>query len=84
MSGRTISQREAKRLQRRVASLEAQIRLEHATYGRDYPGGINIATLELDAIAAGILKTAQLLRHPIVVVYENGVARIYALEALPL
>lgn len=53
-----ISQREARRLQRRVAELERRIRTEHATYGRDYAdGAVNIESVTLTELEAAKVRT---------------------------
>lgn len=77
-----ISQREARRLKKRVAELEAQERERRAQWATDYPGGVNfwsIGDCGADRMAA--VRTARKLGHAIVAVPDMNAAtiRLYAL-----
>ena len=75
-----ISQREARRLKKRVEELERIREQERERWVRDYPGGVHMGSLprEKDWLW-GSLNAAQLLGHPIVVTtQENGELRFYA------
>lgn len=75
-----ISQREARRLQKRVAQLESdqEIRLPH---WRDaYPGGVNIETLMLGEISAAKLDVATRLGFVIVAKIHGTSLRLHAVK----
>lgn len=74
-----ISQREARRLRKRVEELERQIRLRNNAWATEYPGGVHIATVVgSDTVATAVL-TARKLRHAVVVTNEGTTLRFYAL-----
>jgi len=56
-----ISQREAHRLKRQVAILLQSDADRKRIWTRDYPGGVNIATLELSPIGVARIGTAKRL-----------------------
>lgn len=75
-----ISQREARRLRRRVEALERLIRNERGVYGQEYKG-VEIARLSWgvnDADATAI-RVATKLSHKVVVVESNGTIRFMAM-----
>lgn len=78
-----ISQREARRLLARVKALEAADRARHAAYGSEYPGGRNVAHVDLGDLTAGKLGVAQLLGHPLVARMDGNKLLIYALPENP-
>lgn len=61
-----ISQREARRLLKQVRSFEERDRHRADAWHRDYPGGINIISVDVNAEIATCIWTAQRLGHPIV------------------
>ena len=78
-----ISQREARRLRKRVDELETQRRQERSSWARDYPGGQHLGSLTLKADwFRGRLEAAQLLKHPIVVRQSGAECMFYALPAV--
>ena len=77
-----ISQREARRLKKRVEELEQQRRQERMACTRNYPGGQHLGSLTLGAdLFRGRLEGAQLLQHPLVVVLDGAQCKFYALKA---
>lgn len=78
-----ISQREARRLRKRVYELEAQEETRRRYWGMQYPGGSNIASITLgnshEAVVA--VRTARRLAHAVVAV-DRGDEILFA--ALPL
>lgn len=60
-----VSQREARRLQKRVRELESQHDALLRGWGAEYPG-THIDTLTVNDVEAAILRTAWNLKHPIV------------------
>lgn len=80
MAGK-ISQREAVRLQKRVAALEAIITEQRKRWTGDYPGGVHIGTVnrERDNLA-GRIEAARMLGHAVIVIEQNtGTLEFYAL-----
>lgn len=74
-----ISQREARKLENRVAYLEAIIRNTQNTYALDYPGGTNIVTDECVAEkVTACIRTARLLHHEVVVRLRGNNVVYYA------
>jgi hypothetical protein len=79
-----ISQREARRLQRRVEELEAQERRRRNAWLQDWPGGAHILTLnQPDELAGGGCLIARKLGHAVVVVPSDDLREL-RLYALPL
>lgn len=77
-----ISQQKARAAIKRVAELERERRMERASWGRSYPGGVNLCRFPLghDRVA-GMLMAAQRLRHTLVAVVDEDKLYIYALPA---
>lgn len=77
----TISQREARKLRKRVAELERHIESQRRAWGADWPDGTNFRTF--DASAHGELraaiKTARMLKHAVVVTLNDTQILFYAL-----
>lgn len=77
----TISQREARKLRKRVAELEQLIEDQHRSWSKEWIGGTHIRTL--DAAANGELraaiKTARMLKHAVVVTLSDTQILFYAL-----
>jgi hypothetical protein len=78
-----ISQREARRLQKRVRELESIMDHERAVYACDWPGGVNIGSLswEADNFVACAVYTARRLKHAVVAVSDGS--RRFNLFAIP-
>ncbi len=74
-----ISQREAKRLQKRVRELEAQEERRRCVWSSDWPGGVNIATLDPSGDLKARIEVARKLFHAVVVTQDGGLLRFYAL-----
>ena len=77
---KSISQREARRLKKRVEDLERAERARFDRWGGDYPGGVHLGswTTEKDWFY-GSLQTAQKLSHVLVAkIRESGEIRFYA------
>lgn len=74
----TISQREARRLKRRVVDLERAECARLNLWNREYPGGVQLCTLILSPEHAAVLKTAQKLGHYVVVKMSGSEAEFFA------
>lgn len=77
-----ISQREARRLQTRVAQLERAEYERRSSFVSDWPGGVNIASLVIDPIVMAKISTARKLGHAVVVTDRNEREAMF--YALPL
>lgn len=75
-----ISQREARRLKKRVDELEDLENKRRSRWHLDYPGGVNLVNIAVTAEVHAALKTARKLAHAVVVTTngENTV-QFYAL-----
>lgn len=67
MAAKNISQREARRLQKRVFELMRNEAVRAQRWSTDYPGGTNIATIELSPIIYAKVDTARRLGFALVV-----------------
>lgn len=68
-----ISQNEARKLKRRVKELEDQLALQRKKWGRQYPGGTNLAYWAPGKdYVYGLLRGASLTGHAIVAVPDDG------------
>jgi hypothetical protein len=76
-----ISQREARRLQKRVQELERERQEQRSAWSKDYPGGVNIDTLDLKEMPSELaaIHTARLLGHAVVAVDHGTSVFLYAL-----
>jgi hypothetical protein len=75
-----ISQREARELKRRVTALEAMEDRRRNAWADTYPGGANIATLDVPDFVRSAVHTARLLKHAVVVTLgSDGSMRLHAL-----
>jgi ribosomal protein S2 len=83
MATKTISQREARQLKRRVEQLERMIEGERRSYARTYPGGVHIGHVfwNNDEHIASAVYTAQKLGHAVVAVADGN--RKFNLYAIP-
>lgn len=77
-----ISQREARRLRKRVAELEQQERARRNAWSGDWFCGVNIATVTPDPVTLSALKTARLLKHAVVCITD--MSDHVRFQALPL
>lgn len=71
-----ISQREARRLRKRVAVLEAHLREQHRYWAQDYPGGVDIGFLgksgdQITTADISVVQTARKLGHAVVLIVRN-------------
>lgn len=76
-----ISQREARRLQKRVTALESQIKRQRQVWSQDYIGAeiARVAYEPLSWIPVAV-KTARKLNHAVVVIAnDDGLIRFVAL-----
>lgn len=77
-----ISQREARRLRKRVESLERQIKNQRQRWGAEYLGGVEISRVSYEPFAPVPLaiRTARKLDHGVAVIADdNGEVRFIAL-----
>jgi tRNA G18 (ribose-2'-O)-methylase SpoU len=78
-----ISQREARRLRKRVADLATILAGQRNLWRTDYPGGVHLDTISVNGTEAAIVRTARALGHACVVI--NGSladpVNVYALKA---
>lgn len=79
MKKKPITQREARRLQRRVELLEELIRSERSRYSAMWPGGVHLATINPDASLHATVNTARVLGHAVVCTVEAGRIKFFAL-----
>lgn len=76
----TISQREARRLKRRVEQLERAECDRRSAYVSEWPGGVNIDSFSVDAASFAKIETARKLSHAVVVTTDHtSQLRFYAL-----
>jgi hypothetical protein len=77
-----ISQREARRLRRRVEELESRERARRATWGQEWFGGVVVASCKWEPsdVVPVAIRTARLLTHAVVVKADDaGNVRFVAL-----
>ena len=76
-----ISQREARRLRKRVAELENREAIRNRRWGSEYPGGIHLDTVEVRPVEYVVVTTARKLGHACVVVPDKvNYLRIYGMK----
>lgn len=78
----TISQREGRRLRKRVEELECVLDEFHRPYATDYPGGVHISS-ETNATecARVAIATARRLGHVVLAIERSKEIAFYALPA---
>jgi hypothetical protein len=79
----TISQREARRLKRRVYELEREEDQRRNAWTQEWPHGVHIGETKFTADSGliGAIRTARKLKHAVVVSCdENGLVRFHALS----
>lgn len=74
-----ISQREARRLKKRVEQLENELNGQRNAWARDYPGGTNIGRVDGVFLMAGKVGVARQLAHAVVAVNDGENLLLYAL-----
>lgn len=76
-----ISQREARRLRKRVAELEAAERMRRNAWNAEHPGGTHIRSVSFGEGTEAAIRVSMLLGHALVIGGKNsdGSRRIYAL-----
>lgn len=82
MKRKTISQREARELRRRVAELESQEESRRNAWTHEYPGGVNIAQTAYNAstdFLPAVIHNSRRLGHAVVCVANENNIRYYAL-----
>lgn len=69
-----ISQREARRMRKRLTELEQAENSRRNGWVREYPGGVNIASVSWakDERIPVAIRTARLLGHAVVVTADDG------------
>ena len=77
----TISQREARRLRKRVEELESLENKRRRSWVTEYPGGVYLASSSPAPHIHAMVKTARKLGHAVVVTAhnDNGEIQFYAL-----
>ncbi len=79
-----ISQREARRLRKRVAELEEEQAARLAKYRLDYPGGVQITSIDsLSDFGKGTFQTATRMNAALVCKYDEGTGRLRVYAVLP-
>lgn len=77
-----ISQREARRLQKRVEALEETLNEQRNAWGAGFIGGVHLGTTPLDVVGErlfGALEAARKLNHAVVVNAHSDGVKFYAL-----
>jgi single-strand DNA-binding protein len=76
-----ISQRAARRLQKRVAELEGRLSGLRRAWIRDYPGGVHLGTVHVCVEQFAAFHTASRLGFPLVATMPNsGAIELYAMK----
>jgi hypothetical protein len=70
---RKLSQREARRIKKRVGELELRLKQQRDRWSSDWgPDWVNIETLTLTPESFAKIKTARLLGHAVILLPHNG------------
>ena len=78
---KVISQREARRLRKRVEQLEAEESARRARWAAEYPGGVLLDTIHVNVAEWWIVQTARNLGHAVVVMPDKEeYVRLYGLR----
>jgi hypothetical protein len=75
-----ISQREVRRLKKRVYELEDVLFRQREAFASEWPSYTKIATFEPDANLLAKITTARLLKHAVVLVPDGSLVRVLASE----
>lgn len=73
-----ISQREARRLRKRVAELEEADRVRRSAWHSDWPGGVHLTGFVAHSDIVAQVKTARKLGHAVVVTNTGDNLQLYA------
>lgn len=76
---RRISQREARRLLKRIQQFEVQERERRRAWSSDYPGGVHFKSIDLDPSTAAAVETVRKLGHAVVGTLSGGRLHLHAL-----
>lgn len=77
-----ISQREARRMKKRLVELEQMEDRRRQSWRSDYPGGVNLVNIVAQSDVHAMIRTARKLGHAVVVTH-NGTSELQ-FYALPL
>lgn len=80
MASKPISQREARRMKKRLELLERAEERRRFVWAHDYPGGTHFWGLIVDNTAKASIDTAIKLGHAIVARLDGNTLRLYALK----
>jgi hypothetical protein len=76
-----ISQREARRLKKQVTLLKSELNRQRNAWIRDWPNGVNIASLDIPTDSYTAIHTARKLSHAVVVTTDRAnCINFYALK----
>lgn len=79
-----ISQQRARALRKRVNELEQQIYQLKKSWGKDYPDGTHILTLDKDEVNgtedSAVIRVSRLLGHPVIVTEAGGALHFYGVK----
>jgi hypothetical protein len=75
-----ISQREARRLRRRVTELEGVLRDQRVRWASSWPSGTVVARITPDATTKAIIQTARKLEHAVVAVIDGDNLAFFACD----
>lgn len=75
-----ISQREARRLRKRVAVLEDLERRRYSAWAREYPSGTHVGSISWPGrnTTTEAVRVARLLGHAVIVTVDGTELRLYA------
>ena len=76
-----ISQREARRLRKRVRQLEHEQFERTKRWTKEYPGGVYLKAWTPSEVDAEACRVASALGHALVLRYDTGKLYLYAVEA---
>lgn len=72
MAKKVISQREARRLRKRVDTLESVLTNQRRSYGQEWVGGVDIGRFTFStSFHADVIRTARRLGHAVVAVGDD-------------
>ncbi|MGE0594575.1 MAG: hypothetical protein AB7G23_02920 [Vicinamibacterales bacterium] len=77
-----ISQREARRLKARVATLESLMASQREVWRHEFPGGVHIASTTLGEVSSAKLNTARALGH-FIVATTRGTGEVFFYAVKP-
>lgn len=82
MGTKRISQREARRLRKRVEELERRERDRLSNWAHDYPSGVNIATFDVTEakVQRGAMDAAHRLGHALVAKLDGDRMLVYGVR----